>query len=366
MHLKLLLSIQEKDLAAAREIILKNRTYKPILFDGIKAFYESGDYKTAEAIIDGKTELPPEVELIYAHVLVKLGQADKAKIIYEHLLSYSDMVCGAFAGLLSVQSKNNRVNYAANILDVLPNYGEFPDKDKLLAVIAQTALEGKDNILLTRAINSFFPEYADYESAGDMFAARARLFFITGRFEECLNDIRSAETKKPALKGSLQELSITCGEKVNPASVAEHYMEIFNGRKKGWEEAAKKVVEYSENAADILKVTLAVQESDEPLYTKGLRRYALTATKKDLDKDKKIIDLLCEDMKKRYRCAGRFARARSLELDGKLKEAAKAYEEVYEVDPRDELTVPALKFALRLYEKLKMNKSAERVKKRMR
>jgi tetratricopeptide (TPR) repeat protein len=142
-------------------------------------------------------------------------------------------------------------------------------------------------------------------------------------------------------------------------------MEIFNSKKKGWEIAAQKVVEYSENAADILKVTIEVKETDEPLYTKGLRKYALIAGKADLDRDKKIIDILCEDMKKRYRCAGRFARARSFELNGDFKEAAKIYEEVYEVDPRDELTVPALKAALRLYEKLNMNKSAERVKRRI-
>jgi tetratricopeptide (TPR) repeat protein len=365
LHLKLLLSIKEKDLSAAREIILKNRSYKPILFDGIKAFYDAGDYKTAETIVDGKTDLPPEVELIYAHVLAKLGQPDKAKIIYEHLLSQNGMVYGALDGLLNIQSKNKRVNYALGILEALPNYGDFPDKDKLLVSIAQTAIEGKDNILLTRAINAFFPEYESYESAGDMFAARANLFFITGRFEECLNDIKSATAKNASLKNSLYELSINCGEKVKPSSVAEHYMKIFNDRKKGWEEAGRKVVEYSENAADILKVTLEVKESDEPLYTRGLRKYALTAGKKDLDRDKAIIDLLCEDMKKRYRCAGRFARARSFELEGKLKEAAKVYEEVYEVDPRDELTMPALRAALRLYEKLNMNKSAERVKKRI-
>jgi tetratricopeptide (TPR) repeat protein len=365
MHLKLLLSIREKDFNQAREIILKNRAYKPILFDGIRAFYDLEDYKTAETIIDGKTELPPEVELIYAHVLAKLGKSDRAKAIYEHLLSYNELVYGALAGLLGIQAKSKRLKYAQNVLDALQNYGDFPDKDKLLVEIAKLAIEEKDNTLLTRAINAFFPEYKDFESAGEMYAARANLFYITGRFEECLNDINSASAKNSGIKRDLQELSINCGERVNPASVAAHYMEIFNSKKKGWEIAAQKVVEYSDNAADILKVTVEVKESDEPLYTKGLRKYALTATKTDLDRDKKVIDILCEDMKKRYRCAGRFARARSFELAGDLKEAAKVYEEVYEVDPRDELTMPALKAALRLYEKLNMNKSAERVRKRI-
>jgi tetratricopeptide (TPR) repeat protein len=366
LHLRLLLSIQEEDFPSAREIILKNRSYQPILFDGIKAFYELGDYRTAEAIVDGSTELPPEVELIYAHSLVKLGMPDKARVIYEHLLSYSDTVYGALAGLLGLQSKNSRLKYASNILEALPNYGDFPDRDKLLVDIARTAAAGKDNLLLTRAINVFFPEYENYESAGDMYAARANLFYITGRFEECLNDVRSAEAKKAALNNSLYELSINCGEKVNPALAAAHYIKIFNEKTAGWGEAGRKVVEFSEHAADILKVTLEVKESDEPLYTRGLRRYALTASEKDLQRDKAVIDILCEDMKKRYRCAGRFARARLLEFEGKLKEAAGVYEEVYEVDPRDELTQPAMKSALRLYERLKMNKSAENVKKRIR
>ncbi len=358
-HLKMMLAFKEGDVKGGTAILTANQSYRPILYDGVKELMLAGDYQLAEKLLEPVKNLPPDMEIVSAKLLAWSGRTKEAKALYDRLIKEKSMVYDAFSGIIALE-KNSQGEMAAisSILKELPRTPEFPQKDLLLSQMASKASRAGENVILIQIINMFFPAYVDSPYAGDMYAERARLFYTTGRSQECLRDIADAVEKNSMIAPELRFIKAQCTEAVDLRDALAEYRAMFLEDDQFRLPAAVKIMDLSDKSLEVLTTAEEVRKDNPQLYVEGVRRYVEIAKPAELADNQQFVDSLLKDKSKALKCAGLFAQARMQNENGKGRDAAKTYYQVYQTDAKDHFAAPALDAAITIYTKLKMPEEA--------
>ena len=359
MHLKMMLAFKEGDVAGGGAILTANQSYRPILYDGVKELMLVGEYDRAERLITSVNDLPSDMEIVSAKLMARSGKIKEARAIFTKLTKDSSVAYDAFSGIIALEkTPQGEIGAITSVLKELPRTPEFQQKDLLLSQMASKVSRAGENVLLIQIINTFFPDYADSPYADEMYAERARLFYATGRHQECLRDIDEASGKSPLIASELRFLRAQCTEAINIQDALTEYRAMFAEDDPFRLPAAVKIMDNSDNSSEVLSIAEGLKKENPQLYIEGIRRYAETAKPNELANNQKLIDSLLNDKSKALNCAGLFAKARVQNESGKGREAAGVYYQIYRVDPQDHFAAPALDAAITIYTKLKMPQEA--------
>ncbi|MDR0454989.1 MAG: hypothetical protein LBH05_09285 [Deferribacteraceae bacterium] len=362
-HLKMMLAFKEGNVAEGTAILTANQKYRPVLYDGVKELMLAGDYTRAGKLLSSVKNLPPDMEILNAKLLAWSGKTKEARAAYKKLTKESSVAYDAFSGIIALEkTSQGEMEAIASVLKELQRAPEFQQKDMLLSQMASKTARAGENVLLIQIINIFFPAYANSPYANEMYAERARLFYTTGRSQECLRDIADAVGKSPLLAQDLRFIKAQCTEAVNMQNALTDYRAMFAEKGQFYLPAAVKIMELSDKSAEILSIAGEFKKDNPLLYTEGVRRYAETAKPDELKDNEKFIKTLLNDKSKALSCAGLFALARMQNENGKGGDAAKTYHKIYLTDPEDYFAAPALDAAIKIYDKLKMPKETEQMK----
>jgi tetratricopeptide (TPR) repeat protein len=273
------------------------------------------------------------------------------------------MLYDAISGLVALE-KNDADSMTAirRAMENFPKYGEFAGKDTLLNEFAAKAARAKDNVLLSNIINAFFPDYEDSPHAGEMYAARARLFYTTGRYNECMQDIAGATAKNPELAEELRYTNAQCMEQVDMTGALDLYRGMFASDEQYKLLSAVKIMDNTDDVDEVLMVADVLKADNPQLYLEGVRRFMELAEPADLSAYEAFVLELSESEDIGLQCAGLYGLARLLNEQERGRDAASVYYQVYEADPKDHFATPALDAAYVIYVDLGMDKEAGQIK----
>ncbi len=358
-HLRMMLLFKEGNLSAATAILTANREYTPILYDGVKELMLAGDYRLAAKLLEDEKDLPPDMQIVNARILGWLGKDSEAKAIYTRLLKSRVLIYDCLFGQLSLEkSQKDELQLIYRMVQDLPSYGDFPQKDLLLAQIAAKASRADDKVLLIQIINMFFPTYATSEYAADMYYERAKLFYDTGRSSECIQDINQAVQANPAFEAELRLIKAQCTETVNKEEAVQMYLAMFRNDDRYRLPAAVKLMDLSDSPPMVLEIAKEIRTESPQLYIEGIRRYVEIADAKDLEINESYLATLSKSKDNALACAGLFGMARLANERGSGRDAAKIYRQVFQTDQKDHFAIPSLEAAVAIYTQLKMPKEA--------
>jgi hypothetical protein len=363
-RLKMMLAFKEGNTKEAAAILTVNKSYPPILYYGVKELMIIGDDELAMSLLKDMGELPPDMELIKANLLARSGDINQAKAVYEKLIKSDLMLYESFSGLLSLtDTEKGQLPQLLYALERLKSKDDFPQKDLLLSQMAAEAARIKENVSLLQIINLFFPTYEESQYAGNMYAARANLFYSTGRGEECLADLELALASNPVLASELRFLKNQCTEGVDPVLALEEYRSMFAEEGEYKSPAAIKLIELSDIPYEVLQAADSIKAENGRAYVRGIRKYVEIATYDDLNRDKELIEALATDPNRALKCAAIFAQARVLQGEGQKEEAAKLYYQLYKTDSKDYFVKKALESAAAIYKSLGNSTEADNMMK---
>ncbi|MDR2870339.1 MAG: hypothetical protein LBV04_07815 [Deferribacteraceae bacterium] len=358
-YLKMKMLFKNGDIAGAKAILLANRNYKPILYDGVREIMLTGDYQLATQLLENENDLPPDMQVIKAKLLAWSGRPKEAHRIYTSLLAQNQQLYDSIFGLTSLEASPQAEIRA--IKDVLPRMAElpeFPQKDLLLSQYAAKAAAAKDDELLVQIINSFFPAYDTSPYAGDLYAERAKLFQSTGRPQECITDIDNAIAKNALLAEELRFMKANCTEETDMAAALRDYKTMFMEDDRYGLPAAVKIMDLSEDSTEVLDVAMQIREDNPQLFVEGIRRYMEIATAADLISNEAFVNSLNAESNTALASAGLYGKARIQNERGQARDAARTYEQIYKTDPKDHFAAPGLDAAIIIYKELRLGREA--------
>lgn len=363
-HLRMMISFKEGNVQKATEIIRHNYSYTPLVYDGIRELILAGDYALAADLIKDKQNLPDSMLVLKAKLLAWQGDKSGAGKIYNQLISKKAELYESFTGTVDLADNlTQELQAIAKTMENLDSYGNFNQKDALLASFASKVSRTKNQVLLIGIINEFFPEYENSPYAAEMYAERAKLFYATGRSSECVQDINLAVSRSADYEADLMLLKAQCLENVDAGLALEAYRNMFYNDEQFRLPAAVKLMDTSPVPAEVLDVARKIKDENPGLYVEGMRRYVEIATSDDLDKNEDYLNRLMADKDTALQCAGMFGTARLLNEREKGREAAAMYEKIYKTAPGDHFAKESLNAAYSIYTQLDMTKEAEEVKK---
>ena len=362
-HLKMLLLFKEGATAQATEVLKANKNYEPILYDGVAELILVGNYKLAAELLEQKQNLPPRMQLENARILAWSGKLTEARVIYRNLIKNKHFLYDALSGLVALEKKEaDEIKSIRTIMTELESYGEFENKDLLLSQFASKAVRAKDNALLSNIVNEFFPDYENSNHAGEMYAARANLFYVTDRFNDCLLDIDRAAEKNPTLLKELRYMNARCLEAIDEEKALTLYRQMFADDEQYRLPSAVKIMDSSKSPEEVLTVAYSLEKDNPNLYIEGVRRFMEIAKAEDLKLHEGFIETLTDNKSVALKCAGLFGRARLLNEREQGREAARTYHEVYKTNTKDHFAKPALEAAHSIYIQLNSPDEAAKIK----
>lgn len=348
---------KEKRVLDAENIMKKNKSDIRIFSNGIQQLILAGEGRKALAYMEGLKNLSPEFKLERAKLLAAYNKTKAAKADYNSLIISGDYIYESLSGLFEIAKKEKKGKaFIDDKLSYIEKSSEFENKDMIISEFAAYSLEVNSPNTAIGYVNFFMDNYPQSKFYPDVLETRAKLFRLTGRYDNCVDDADKIIAKGGAAAEDALFMKAECMENINKNKAMEIYKEVAKTSKRFSKPAYSRVAGMSSSAEDVLWASEQLKESSPNLWQAGYLRFIDLSDKKDYDKHAAYIEELSKTSTPAVRSASLWRIGKNQFETGKTAESAISFMKGYYLFPKEKYASQNLIGAKASYTKRKMKK----------
>ena len=348
---------KEKRVLDAENIMKKNKNDIRIFSNGIQQLILAGEGRKALAYMEGLKNLSPEFKLERAKLLAAYNKTKEAKADYNSLIISGDYLYESLSGLFEIAKKEKKGKaFVDDKLSYIEKSSEFENKDMLISQFAGYALEVESPNTAIGYVNFFMDNYPQSKYYPDVLETRAKLFRLTGRYDNCVADADKIIAKGGAAAEDALFMKAECMENINKSKAMEIYKEVAEKSQRFAKPAYSRVAGMSSNAEDVLWASEKLKQTSPKLWQAGYLRFIDLSDKKDYDKHAAYIEEMAKTSVPAIRSASLWRIGKNQFENGLVEDAAVSFMKGYYLFPDEKYAAENLIGAKASYTKRQMKK----------
>ncbi len=205
-------------------------------------------------------------------------------------------------------------------------------------------------------VNFFMDNYPQSKYYPDVLETRAKLFRLTGRYDNCIADADKIISKGGDMAEDALFMKAECMENINKNKAMDIYKEVAKTSKRFSKPAYSRVAGLSNSAEDVLWASENLKQGSPNLWQAGYLRFIDLSDKKDFDKHAAYIEEMAKTSTPAVRSASLWRIGKNQFENGKVEDAAASFMKGYYLFPNEKYAAENLIGAKASYTKRKMKK----------
>ena len=341
---------KEKRVLDAEKIMKNNKEDIRIFSNGIQQLILAGEGRKALAYMEGLKDLSPEFKLERAKLLAAYNKIKEAKADYNSLIISGSYLYESLNGLFEI-AKNEKKGKS-----FIEKSSEFENKDMIISKFAAYSLEVNSPNTAIGYVNFFMDNYPQSKYYPDVLETRAKLFRLTGRYDNCIADADKIISKGGDMAEDALFMKAECMENINKNKAMDIYKEVAKTSKRFSKPAYSRVAGLSNSAEDVLWASENLKQGSPNLWQAGYLRFIDLSDKKDFDKHAAYIEEMAKTSTPAVRSASLWRIGKNQFENGKVEDAAASFMKGYYLFPNEKYAAENLIGAKASYTKRKMKK----------
>ena len=348
---------KEKRVLDAEKIMKNNKEDIRIFSNGIQQLILAGEGRKALAYMEGLKDLSPEFKLERAKLLAAYNKIKEAKADYNSLIISGSYLYESLNGLFEI-AKNEKKgkSFIDEKLSFIEKSSEFENKDMIISKFAAYSLEVNSPNTAIGYVNFFMDNYPQSKYYPDVLETRAKLFRLTGRYDNCIADADKIISKGGDMAEDALFMKAECMENINKNKAMDIYKEVAKTSKRFSKPAYSRVAGLSNSAEDVLWASENLKQGSPNLWQAGYLRFIDLSDKKDFDKHAAYIEEMAKTSTPAVRSASLWRIGKNQFENGKVEDAAASFMKGYYLFPNEKYAAENLIGAKASYTKRKMKK----------
>lgn len=348
---------KEKRVLDAERIMKKNKDDIRIFSNGIQQLILAGEGRKALAYMEGLKDLSPEFKLERAKLLAAYNKTKEAKADYNSLIISGNYLYESLSGLFEIAKKEKKgKSFIDEKLSYIEKSSEFENKDMIISQFAAYSLEVNSPNTAIGYVNFFMDNYPQSKYYPDVLETRAKLFRLTGRYDNCVADADKIISKGGTGAEDALFMKAECMENIDKNKAMDIYKEVAKTSKRFSKPAYSRVAGMSNSAEDVLWASEQLKQSSPNLWQAGYLRFIDLSDKKDFDKHAAYIEEMAKTSTPAVRSASLWRIGKNQFENGKVEDAAVSFMKGYYLFPEEKYAAENLIGAKASYTKRKMKK----------
>ena len=348
---------KEKRVLDAERIMKKNKDDIRIFSNGIQQLILAGEGRKALAYMEGLKDLSPEFKLERAKLLAAYNKTKEAKADYNSLIISGNYLYESLSGLFEIAKKEKKGKaFIDEKLSYIEKSSEFENKDMIISEFAAYSLEVNSPNTAIGYVNFFMDNYPQSKYYPDVLETRAKLFRLTGRYDNCVADADKIISKGGAAAEDALFMKAECMENIDKNKAMDIYKEVAKTSKRFSKPAYSRVAGMSNSAEDVLWASEQLKKNSPNLWQAGYLRFIDLSDKKDFDKHAAYIEEMAKTSTPAVRSASLWRIGKNQFENGKVEDAAVSFMKGYYLFPEEKYAAENLIGAKASYTKRKMQK----------
>lgn len=348
---------KEKRVLDAENIMKKNKDDIRIFSNGIRQLILAGEGKKALSYMEGLENLSPEFKLERAKLLVAYNKTKPAKNDYNSLIVSGHYIYESLNGLFEIAKKEKQgKQFVEEKLSYIEKSNEFENKDMIIAEFASYSLNTNATNAAIGYVNFFMDNYPQSQYYPDVLETRAKLFRLTGRYDNCVADADKIIAKGGVVAEDALFMKAECMENINKNKAMDIYMEVAKTSQRFAKPSYGRIAGLSNVAEDVLMASNQLKETAPTQWQSGYLRFIDLSDKKDYDKNASYIEEMSKSSTPAIRSASLWRIGKNQFETGQIEDATISFMKGYYLFPDEQYAHKNLIGAKASYSKRNMKK----------
>lgn len=343
-------------------IFNKYKNHEKFLDTAINYYFLSGDYSKVLNLIEDSGLDTDKYKLLKAKSLYSLKKYSDSEKLFHELIAKDTYVYDAIMGLININRvKKDKKKSLSAIFDIVKNKN-FERKDQLILELAFESVNQKAFQDAIYMVNYYFDNFPNAKNNKNAYLLRGEIFKSLKKYDECITDAdyiisKFIDTDEAVI------LKAECLEKVDKNKAITFYEKLLNNNRFN-ELSKKKLLDLYTDPEKLIKIAYEFQETEKITFYDALEK-GLNLAKNDTNilKYQKEIDILINSNIKKYTVAGLYFSSVYEFYSKNFNDAVKKAMKSYYLNKDSKYNKLSLEVAIKSYEKLNNEESANKVKK---